>query len=452
MSNNVRLKQGFDINLVGKATESIAKNVDAPKKYALKPEDFPGMIRPKAVVKVGAKVKAGDPILIDGKLDSIKYTSPVSGEIVEIQRGERRKLLAVVVQADGQNEYKEFPVKPVDQISADEAKEVMLESGVWPLLVRRPYAIVADPSDQPRAIFVSAFDSHPLAPNYEFTLKGQESYIQVGIDVLKKFASKVYVGQNGAKPSQIFDGIVGVEKNKFTGPHPAGNVGVQIHHTAPISNVNDVVWTISPEGLAQIGKLFKDGKYDAKRVVAVAGPKADQPEYVETYVGGCVDTIAAAKIKGDNVRVVSGNILTGSKITKDGFLGFYSNMVTALEEGNKSRFFLSDGWLAPITNRLSFHKAFGLLGSTKKEYALDTNTNGQDRPFAVTGAFEKVVPMDIYPMYLLKAILAYDYENMEALGIYEVAEEDLALCEFIDVSKHDIQSIVRQGLDTMRLD
>ncbi|NMF35618.1 Na(+)-translocating NADH-quinone reductase subunit A [Flammeovirga yaeyamensis] len=452
MSNNVKLKQGFDIKLVGKATESIAKDVEAPKRYALKPEDFPGMIRPKSVVKVGAKVKAGDPILIDGKQEEIKYTSPVSGEIVEIQRGERRKLLAIVVEADSNIEYKEFPVKPVDQVSVEDAKAVMLESGVWPLLVRRPYAIVADPSDQPRAIFVSSFDSHPLAPNYEFTLQGQEAYIQAGVDVLKKFAPKVYVGLNGTAPSKLFDNVAGVEKNKFNGPHPAGNVGVQIHHTSPIANANDVVWTISPQGLAQIGKLFKEGKYDAKQVIAVAGPKVDKPEYVETYVGASVDTIAAAKIKGDDVRVVSGNILTGSAISKDGFIGFYSNMVTALAEGKKSRFFLTDGWLAPITSRLSFHKAFGLLGSTSKEYALDTNTNGQDRPFAVTGAFEKVVPMDIYPMYLLKSILAYDYENMEALGIYEVAEEDFALCEFIDVSKHDIQKIVRQGLDTMRLD
>ncbi|WP_317040967.1 Na(+)-translocating NADH-quinone reductase subunit A [Flammeovirga pacifica] len=448
----MKLKQGFDIKLVGKASESIAKNVEAPKRYALKPEDFLGMNRPKSVVKVGAKVKAGDPILIDGKQEEIKYTSPVSGEIVEIQRGERRKLLAIVVEADSTIEYKEFPVKPVDQVSVEDAKATMLESGVWPLLIRRPYAIVADPSDQPRAIFVSSFDSHPLAPNNDFTLQGQEAYIQAGVDVLKKFAPKVYVGLNGATPSKLFDNVVGVEKNKFNGPHPAGNVGVQIHHTSPIANANDVVWTISPQGLVQIGKLFKEGKYDAKQVIAVAGPKVDTPEYVETYVGASVDTIVASKIKGDNVRVVSGNVLTGTAISKDGFLGFYSNMVTALEEGKKSRFFLTDGWLAPITSRLSFHKAFGLLGSTSKEYALDTNTNGQDRPFAVTGAFEKVVPMDIYPMYLLKSILAYDYENMEALGIYEVAEEDLALCEFIDVSKHDIQKIVRQGLDTMRLD
>ncbi|AZQ62627.1 Na(+)-translocating NADH-quinone reductase subunit A [Flammeovirga pectinis] len=452
MSNNVRLKQGFDIKLVGKAEESIAKNIDTTTRFAIKPEDFPGMIRPKSLVKVGEKVKAGDPILIDGKLDVIKYTSPVSGEIVEIQRGERRKLLAIVVKADKQIEYKEFPVKPIDQVSAEDAKAVMLESGVWPQLIRRPYAIVADPSDSPRAIFVSAFDSHPLAPNYEFTLKGQEKFIQAGIDVLKKFAPKVFLGQNGAKPSALFDGIVGVDKNKFTGAHPAGNVGVQIHHTAPVTSAADVVWTITPEGLAQIGKLFKEGKYDAKKVIAVAGPEVDKPEYVETYLGASVDTIAAAKIKSNNVRVVSGNILTGYSIPKDGFLGYYSNMITALSEGNKARFFLSDGWLAPITNRLSFHKAFGLLGGTSKEYALDTNTNGQDRPFAVTGSFEKVVPMDIYPMYLLKAILAYDYENMEALGIYEIAEEDFALCEFIDVSKHDIQKIVRQGLDTMRLD
>ncbi|NME69551.1 Na(+)-translocating NADH-quinone reductase subunit A [Flammeovirga aprica JL-4] len=452
MSNNVKLKKGFDIKLVGEAAESIAKNIDTPTTFAIKPEDFPGMIRPKAVVKVGEKVKAGDPILIDGKLEEVKYTSPVSGEIVEIQRGERRKLLAVVVKADAQVEYKEFPVKPIDQVSKEEAQAILLESGVWPQLVRRPYAVVANPSDTPRALFVSAFDSHPLAPNYEFTLKGQESYIQAGIDVLKKFTPKVYLGLSGSKSSTLFDGLAGVEKNKFSGPHPAGNVGVQIHHTAPVTSANDVVWTISPEGLAQVGKLFKEGKYDAKRIIAIAGPKVDKPEYMETYAGVNLETISAAKIKGDNVRVVSGNVLTGYAVGKNGFLGYYSNMVTALEEGNKARFFLSDGWLAPITSRLSFHKAFGLLGSTSKKYALDTNTNGQDRPFAVTGSFEKVVPMDIYPMYLLKAILAYDYENMEALGIYEVAEEDLALCEFIDVSKHDIQKIVRQGLDTMRLD
>lgn len=452
MSKFIKLKKGFDINLAGKAEKKIVE-VEQPETFAYKPSSFYGISRPKLTVKEGDRVKAGTPILFDKKNSRVLHVAPVSGEITSIMRGEKRKLLEIVISADKAIEYEVFDkhtASDINGLSRENIVEQMLNGGVWPNLVQRPYGVIADPDETPKSIFISAFDSHPLAPAYDFIFKGQDQYFQAGLDVLKKLTTgAVHVNINGdAEVSPMFAHAKGIELNKFSGPHPAGNVGVQIHHIDPI-NKGDVVWTLSPFGVIQIGKLFVEGKYDASKVIAVAGSEVKNPQYYKTYTGASIKNFVSGNLKSDHVRFVAGNALTGRKIAADGHLGYYDNLLTILPEGDQYELF---GWIKPSTQKLSFQRAFGLLSFLfpNKEYALDTNLKGEPRAFVQTGVFEKVTPMDILPTYLLKAILAEDFDDMEALGIYEVIEEDLALCEFIDVSKHDIQDIVREGLNLLR--
>lgn len=451
MSKFVKLKKGFDIRLVGKADKKIVP-VAPSETYVLKPTDFVGLQSPKLLVHEGDKVKAGTPLLFDRKSEEVLYSSPVSGEVIEINRGEKRKLLSVKILADKTIEYVEFPKysdAEISNLSREDILSNLLKSGSWINIIQRPFGIVADPQDTPKSIFISTFDTHPLAPDTAFLLKGQEQNFQIGINILKKLTSGiVHLGVNAnAQASSFFTNVKDVQINKISGPHPAGNVGVHIHHIDPI-NKGDVVWTVSPWGVAHIGKLFSEGKYDASKVIALVGSEVKNPQYYEVISGTSISKLVEQNLKSDNVRFISGNVLTGERIEKDGYLGHYHNMVTVIPKGN---YYEMLGWIKPTT-RLSFHRAFGLLSflNPKKEYVLDTNTRGEERAFVMTGAFERVLPMDIYPTHLLKAILAQDYDDMEALGIYEVIEEDLALCEFIDVSKHDVQAILRDGLTLIK--
>jgi Na+-transporting NADH:ubiquinone oxidoreductase subunit A len=452
MSKTVKLKKGFDIKLVGKAEKQLV-DFQPAKTYAVKPADFIGLQRPKVLVSEGDTVKAGTPILFDKALDKVQYVAPVSGEIVEIKRGEKRKLLEIKILADSNFSFEEFEVfsqTAIKSVSREKVVEQLTKSGVWPQIIQRPFGIVANPDETPKAIFISGFDTHPLAPDYAFSLKGEEKFLQAGLDVLRKLTpGLIHLNLNDdGEVAPIFSGVQGIQINKFSGPHPAGNVGIQIHHIDPI-NKGDLVWTISPFGVIQIGKLFLEGRYDASKVVAVTGSEAKVAAYTKTYMGACVDTIVHGNTKQDNIRVVSGNVLTGEKINRDGYLGFYHNQITILPEGNYYEFL---GWMKPTTQKLSYHRALGLLSflSPKKEYVLDTNVRGEERAFVQTGVFEGVTPMDILPVYLLKAIMAEDFDEMEELGIYEVVEEDLALCEFVDVSKHPVQEILRKGLDLIQ--
>lgn len=453
MSQNIKLRKGFDINLAGKAEKKIA-NVPQPETFALKPTDFHGILRPKVLVEVGDNVKAGTPILMDGKNPDVKYVAPVSGEIADVVRGEKRKLLEIRILADKEIEYKEFKsvsVSELNNLTREELIEQMQGSGVWANMIQRPYGVVAHAEDIPKAIFVSAFDTHPLAADINFILKGDDKAFQGGINVLRKLTSGIVnVSINGKdESSQIFTHVDGVDLHRVSGPHPAGNVGVHIHHISPISK-GEIVWTVSPYGVVQIGKLFLEGKYDASKTIAVAGSEVKEPQYYKTFIGANVGRFLNENLTNEHVRIISGNVLTGEKIARDGYLGFYDNLVSVAPEGDEYEFL---GWMLPSRKKLSFHKTLGLLSfmnSKKTEYVIDTNTKGEPRAFVQTGEFEKVTPMDILPTYLIKAILADDFDEMEALGIYEVIEEDLALCEFIDVSKHHIQAIVRDGLELMQ--
>lgn len=452
MGKFIRLKKGFDINLAGKAAPTLA-STEQPELFAIKPTDFMGIYMPKLLVKEGDTVRAGTPLFRDKKKDAVLFTAPVSGEVVEIKRGEKRKLLEVKILADKTNEYEPFTKHSVSDIANMDraaAQEQLLRSGIWVNLVQRPFGVVADPDETPKAIFISAFDSHPLAPDYNFIFKGEETYFQQGVEVLKKFTSgAIHLNVHTEREiSPVFSQAKGVELNKFSGPHPTGCVGVQIHHIDPI-NKGDVVWTINPQGVIQIGKLFTEGIYDASRIIAIAGTEVNKPQYYKTYTGACVKKFLEGNLKSENVRVISGNVLTGTRIEKDGFVGFYDHLVSVIEEGNYHEFM---GWITPSAKKLSFQRAIGLLSflKGKSEFVLDSNTHGEPRAFVQTGVFEKVTPMDILPTYLLKSIIAEDFDEMEALGIYEVIEEDLALCEFVDVSKHDIQGLLREGIELMR--
>lgn len=450
MSNNIKLKKGFDINLVGKAEKRIA-DTQQPETFSYKPTSFKGILRPKVLVNEGDTVKAGTPILFDKKNDRVIHVAPVSGEVVEIRRGEKRKLLEVVFLADKEIVSEDFNATPdIEALSREEVVNQMLRSGVWVNLIERPFGVIANPEENPKNIFVSCFDTAPLAADYDFLFKGQEANFQAGLDVLKKLTDgQVHLGKSAnAEAGSVFDSAKGVSEHTVSGPHPAGNVGVQIHHIAPI-NKGDVAWTVNPFGVIQIGKLFKEGIYDASRVVAVTGSEIKTPQYYKTYAGANIKNFVSGNVKEGNQRYISGNVLTGKGVGPEGHMGYFDNQITVIPEGDQYEMF---GWIKPTASKLSFQRAFGLLGflNPKKEYVIDTNTKGELRAFVQTGVFEKVLPMDILPGYLIKAIMAEDFDDMESLGIYEVIEEDLALCEFVDVSKNDIQSILRDGLDLLR--
>lgn len=450
MSQTIKLKKGFDLNIAGKAENRI-KKIDQPELFAIKPMDFLGLSRPKLTVKEGENVKAGTPLFHERGDERVQYSSPVSGEIVEIKRGEKRKVLEIKILADKAVEfepYKKYSVSDLTGISREEAQEALLRSGVWVNIIQRPYGIVANPDDTPKAIFISAFDTHPLAPDYEFVIKEEEQNFQAGINILKKFtAGVVHVNVDGnGNSSSIFNKVENAQINKIIGAHPAGNVGVQIHHIDPI-NKGEIVWTLNPVGVAQIGKFFLEGKHDASKLVALTGSQIKDKVYVKTYPGVQLSKLLAGNVEGKSNRFISGNVLTGEGVEEDGFLGYYSNQITVIPEGKYEEFL---GWIIPTTKKLSFHKAFGMLTKKSKEYHVDTNTHGEHRNFVISGAFEKVMPMDILPTYLFKAILAEDFDEMEALGIYEVIEEDVALCEFIDVSKNPLQEILREGIDLIK--
>lgn len=451
MSQTIKLKKGFDINLAGKATAQVSE-APKPETFAIKPTDFPSITRPKLMVEEGDQIKAGTPLLYDKMAENIIYCSPVSGEIAEIKRGEKRKLLEIRILADKENQYEtfnKFSSSDIKNLSKEDAISQLLKGGVWPNIIQRPYGIVANPEDEPKAIFISAFDTHPLAPDYTFIYKGQEEAFQAGLNVIKKLTKgTVHLNISAdAEVSKMFSDAEGVQINKFSGKHPAGNVGVQIHHLDPI-NKGEIAWTVKPFGVIQIGKLFLEGKYDASKIVALTGSEVEKPQYYKTSTGASIVNIVKDNIKGDHVRYISGNPLTGERISADGYLGFYDEQITVVPEGDFEELL---GWIKPTTSKLSFHRAIGLLSffNKNKEYVLNTNTNGEERAFVMTGAFEEVLPMDILPTYLFKAIMAEDFDEMEALGIFELVEEDVALCEFIDVSKHELQSILRKGINLM---
>ena len=445
MSDTIKIKKGLNIRLQGKAEKILTKARKA-ELYAVKPTDFHG-ITPKLSVKVDDKVKAGSVLFFDKARPEIKFTSPVSGVVQLINRGERRKILEVIIKPDETTEYVNFKKADPSGMSREEIQRNLLESGIWPVIRQRPYNIIAHPSDTPKAIFISAFDTAPLAPDYDYLMKEMEKEFQTGIDILSNLTDgKVHLNIcSDYTTSTIFTRTKGVQLNKFAGPHPAGNVGVQIQRIDPI-NKGELIWVISPQDVAIIGRLFLTGQYDASKIVALTGSEISNPKYYKIIGGACIQSITGENVKEGDVRYISGNVLTGTRVSQRGFLGFYDSQVTVIPEGNHYEFM---GWLAPGFRKFSLSRAFWSWLFLGREYRIDTNLHGGKRALMITGNFERVFPMDIYPMQLIKAIIIEDIDLMEKLGIYEVVEEDFALCEFIDTSKTDIQAIVRKGLDLM---
>ena len=440
MSTIIKLKQGLDINLVGEAQKAVAKTV-AANEVSLKPSDF-ACFKPHLEVRVGDKVKAGSVLFTDKNRPEIRFCSPVSGEVTEVRRAERRRITDVVVKADGNNEYEKFDTSNLS--SKDAVKNLLLQSGVWPYLRQRPFNIIADPKQDAKAVYISTFDSAPLAADYQFVLKDQLADFQAGVDLLSKIAP-VYVGYNNKISGNIFQNVKNATLTGFEGPHPAGNAGVQISHVCPV-NKGEMVIVVNPQDVVIVGRLAKSGIYDAKKTIALVGGKVKSPAYYSTVANAKIDGIISGNYETEDARIIGGNVLTGTKLSADGYLGFYDNEISIIPEGNYYDFF---GWALPGLKKYSFSHTFFSWLCPKKQYNLDTNMHGEKRAYVVTGTFEKLVPMDILPLQLIKAILAENIELMEELGIYEVAEEDFALCEFADTSKTDIQAIIRKGLDLM---
>jgi Na+-transporting NADH:ubiquinone oxidoreductase subunit A len=439
MAKAIKIRKGLNINIKGKAEERILET-ENPELFAIKPTDFPGLV-PKMVLKEGAKVKVGTIVFHDKYNESIKYVSPVSGELKEILRGEKRKILALIFKAD-----KEYQFETID--TSGDTKEVILKSGLWPAIKQRPLDKVASPNSSPKAIFVSGFDSHPLAPNYEYLLRGNEKQLQAGFDALAKLTKgKVNVTiHNSDISAGVFAKLSGIELNSIIGPHPAGNVGTHIHHINPV-NKGETVWTVNALDVLRIGVLFTTGQLDLSKTIAVTGSEIKTPAYYKTWQGACLASVLTNNIEGDNVRVISGNVLTGTTVKKEGFLGFYDNQITVIPEGDNYRFFLKDGWLSFFNfNKLSANSAYLSSKLKNKKFDVDTNTNGEERAFVVTGQYEQVFPFNIYPVQLLKSVITNDIDGMENLGIYEIAPEDFALCEFVCSSKINSQEIIRKGL------
>lgn len=445
MANVIKLRKGLNINLKGKA----ASQINATKQsgiYGLVPDAFVG-VKPKVVVKEGDEVKAGDALFVNKLHQEMKFVSPVSGKVVAVERGERRKVLSVQVEASAEQQYADFGKKDVSSMSKDDVIKTLLDSGLFAFFIQRPYAVVANPDDTPKGIFVSTFSDMPLAADFSVVIKGQEEAFQKGIDALAKI-SKVYVGICPDAPAalkQVRNAVVTV----FDGKCPSGNVGVQINHISPI-NKGEIVWTIGAEEVIFIGKLLQTGKVDFTRIIAVAGSEIKTPSYYKVTIGQKIGSIVNGNVATDKkVRIIDGNPLTGVQTFADSFLMAHSTEITAIPEGDDAD--EAFGWIMPRLNQFSTSRTyFSWLCGNKKEYVLDARIKGGERHMIMSGEYDKVFPMDIYPEQLVKAIISGDIDRMEALGIYEVAPEDFAVCEFVDSSKLELQRIVREGLDMLR--
>lgn len=445
--NVKKFRRGHDILLQGEA-KGAAKNAGV-RSFAVQPQNFIGMSPiPKVVVEVGQKVQAGEELFFDKKRPEVKYVAPVSGEVVAVNRASKRAIDEIVILADTEIEYKSFPLFNIENSSRESLVNHLLESGAWTMIRQRPFNVVAESDVIPRDIFVSTFDSAPLAPDSNIVVAGKERAFQKGLDVLNKLTNgKVYLGLNGKQlPALAFRNAEGVEKVYFKGKHPAGNVGVQIHHIRPIGAA-DKIWTLDVQGVITLGTLFLEGRFDASRVIALTGAELKEPKYVNTYIGANIAELLKGNLANDHVRYISGDVLSGKQKSEKQFLNYHDDQITVIEEGDDYELF---GWLLPLAPRPSISNTFPNFLFPDQKFKANTNTHGEKRAFVVTTDYEQVMPMDILVQPLMKAIMTNDLERMEGLGILELIEEDVALCEFVCTSKMPLQQILREGLEEMR--
>lgn len=444
MAQEIKIKKGVDIVLEGLAEKVLTKSV-APADYALVPSDFTGVV-PKLLVAAGDRVKAGSALFYDKERPEILFTSPVSGVVKEVVRGEKRKILVVVVESDGGSESESFPTLTAGS-SKDEIRTVLLQSGLWPAIVSRPFGFIADPNTTPRDIFITGVDTAPLAADLNYLVQDEAEHISLAVALLAQLTcGKVHLTLASDTTAGALSKVNGVEVHRIEGPHPAGNVGTQIAAIAPIAK-GETVWTVGVQHLAMIGRLAATGKADFQKIIALAGSEVKKPHYYKTVAGAALCSVLGDNLKHkEGIRLVNGNPLCGKQTTAQGYVGFYNNEIVALPEGDHHEFL---GWAMPRLGKFSLSKSYFSWLMPRKKYNLDTNLNGGERALVMNDVYNKVMPMDIYPVYLLKAIIAGDIDKMEQLGIYEVVEEDFALCEFVCPSKVEWQSILRAGINKM---
>jgi Na+-transporting NADH:ubiquinone oxidoreductase subunit A len=445
MSKDIKIKKGLTIRLKGEADQTLS-NAPRSRTFAIRPSDF-HLITPKMAVKEGTKVQAGEVIFYSKSKEEIKFVSPVSGTLTEIERGAKRVITKITIEGDSQDSYIDNGALHPESMNRDGIKSHLLATGCWSFIKQRPYDVVANPDVVPNNIFVSAHATAPLAADYDFILKGKERELQAALTVLNKLTDGDVHVSVGDSSISVFTNLDDKILHRVNGPHPAGNVGTQIAKISPI-NKGETVWTISPQDLVIIGELFLTGKFNAERIIALAGSSVKTPKYYRTRIGSEVSTfIYDSGLTEENVRVISGDVLTGTRISLKGHLGYYNNIVSVIPEGNDYDFF---GWNKPVFNKISTSRALTFSWMfPKKKFALNTNTNGEHRAFVLTGIYEEVFPLDIYPLQILKACMVQDLDAMEALGMYEIAPEDFSLTEFVCVSKQPHQKIIREGLDLM---
>lgn len=442
---DLKVKKGLKLNLKGDAERNLV-NLGVPPKIAIKPPDFYGSIPKLIYKKPDVHVKAGDELFFSKYAEKTKFVSPVSGKITAINRGAKRRVLSIEIEPDQEQQYKDFGKSDPLKMADDEVKEKIFSSGCGAFIKQRPYDVLANANDTPKSIFISTFNSAPLGASFEFILNDKMEDFQTGLNALTKLTTgKVNVGVDKNTKSDLHQ-LENVEIIRVSGPHPAGNVGVQIHNTDPI-NIGERVWTLRPEDVAIIGHLFNTGNYYPERTIAITGHAAPDHSYYRTIIGAPVNFILQEKVDDSQIRIISGDVLTGEALDYDTYINFYSNELCLIPEGNKHRMF---GWLPFVDNSIpSMHKTSLSWLFPKKKYEVNTNTNGEERALVVTGEMEEVFPMDIYPMQLLKACMVGDIEKMENLGIYEVIPEDFALIEYVNTSKINAQQIIREALDQM---
>lgn len=449
MLKEIKISKGLDIHLIGEA-QLETKEVLTPKTVALKPLDYVG-ITPKLLVKVGDRVEVGTPVFYSKEKPNVKFVSPVSGQVQEVKRGDKRVIQEIIITNDGQNTAKDFGQSSLAEMSKEDIKSKMLESGLWTLLRQRPYDVIPNEESVPKYIIVKGFESSPLAPDYNYILKGEKAALQLGIDVLKKLTeTTLYLSVNPQTTCEDILSLQNVEKICFKGKHPYGNVSVQAEKISPI-NKGERIWYISLVDVLTIGQFFLEGKYNPTKTIALTGEETLTPCYYRVVRGTCIEEILKGNVNTEkHLRYISGNVLTGTRIEANGYLGAFDNQITVIEEGDYKE---GLGWVLPGFKKFSVSHTFprGFFARcSKKPFSIDSNMHGGERAYVFTGEFERVFPMDIYPLHLIKACLTKDIDKMEELGIYEVDAEDFALCEVIDVSKTAIQTIVRNGLELMR--
>ena len=454
MANLIKTKRGLDIQINGKAKEVIEKTIISDQ-IAIIPDYYHG-ITPKVVVKEGDIVKAGSPVFHDKKIETMNFVSPVSGKILSVNRGERRKVLSIVIENDNKNTFEKFKLQSVDKLTGDEIKSLLLSSGLWTFIKQRPYDVIANPAQAPRSIYISSFDTSPLAPNNDFVIGSQMTDFQIGIDILAKLTTgKVNLGIKSG--DNLFSTVKNAEITEFDGPHPIGNVGIQINNTQPI-NKGEVVWTINVQDVLYIGRFFSKGIVDLTRTIALTGPEVNAPQYCNTIPGCRISQLVDGKLsKKLSHRIVCGNVLSGIKVEKDGYLDPYATQISVIREGDHIHELF--GWAMPRFNKFSVSRTYftGLFENKivqkifgKRNYKYDARIMGGKRAIIMSGEYDKVLPMDILPEFLIKAMITGNIDKMEALGAYEIAPEDVALCEFVCSSKLPLQQIVRTALDNMK--